>query len=117
MLYSMFQIKSSCWVILCSLYPVNNSWSFCYKPLGIQQRLTESQKIHVSSHDGLPNFLTSNMLNIRPRIFQNGDRVARTCLSLIKHYICQVIGLLFSNWSLFTTYTIAGNHRFLRRLL
>ena len=71
--------------------------------LSIPQRVTESQNVHLSSHDGLPNFLTSNMLHIGPRIYLSGDRVAGICPSLSKYYICQVIGLLFSDWSLFTT--------------
>ena len=69
----------------------------------IPQRVTESQKVHISSHHGLPNFLTSNMLHNGPRISLSGDRVAGICLSLTKYYICQVIGLLLSDWSPLTT--------------
>ena len=28
----------------------------CYKPLGILQRVTKSQKVHISSHDALQKF-------------------------------------------------------------
>ena len=34
------------------------SLHFCYKPFKIPQRVTKSQKIHISSHNGLQNFLT-----------------------------------------------------------
>ena len=57
----------------------------CYKPLVRPQRRTESQKVHISSHDGFSNFITSTMLNIGPRIPQSGDRVAEIRLSLTKY--------------------------------
>ena len=96
----MFPIKSNRFVMLCSHSTINDSSGLCYKLLCIPQMVTEIQKVHISIHDGLPNFLTPNMLNIGPRI---GDRVAGICLSLTKYYICQVIGLVFSDWNLFTT--------------
>ena len=38
-------------------HPAVNTLPFtlqlCYKPLGIQQRVTKSQKVHISSHDVL----------------------------------------------------------------
>ena len=42
----------------------------CYKHLGILQRVTKNQKIHLSKHDGFQNFITStfnhvyNILNV-----------------------------------------------------
>ena len=57
----------------------------CYKPLGILQRVTKSHKVHISSHDGLQNTITSTLLNIGPRVFQSGDRVAGICPSVSKH--------------------------------
>ena len=33
-----------------------------YKPLGILQRVTKSQKVHMSSHDGLQKTITSTLL-------------------------------------------------------
>ena len=52
--------KRNPWVIFCSHWPIND-WSsclpftlqLCYKPLGILQRVTKSQKVHISSHDVL----------------------------------------------------------------
>ena len=44
------------------------TWPFtlqlCCKPLVILQRVTKSWKAHISSHDGLQNFLTSTFLTI-----------------------------------------------------
>ena len=44
----------------------------CYKPLGILQRVTKSQKVHISNHDGFQKTITSTLLNIGPRVFQSG---------------------------------------------
>ena len=85
------------------VYTLPFTLQLCYKPLGILQRENNSQKVHISSHDGLPNFITSTLVNIGPRVLQSGNRVAGICHSLTKYQICQVIGLLFSECSSFTT--------------
>ena len=46
-----------------------------YKPLGILQRVAKSLKVHFSGHDGLQNFTTLSLLNIGPRVPQNGNGV------------------------------------------
>ena len=40
----------------------------CYKPLGKLQRVTKTQKVHFSSHDGLQDFITSTLVTIGPRV-------------------------------------------------
>ena len=70
-------------IMLCSHCPINNSiytipftlhlWQ---KPLDILQRVTKSEKINTSSHDGLQNFITSNFYDIGHRVFQRRSRVA-----------------------------------------
>ena len=57
----------------------------CYRPLGILQRVSESQKVHFSSHDELKNFITSTLVNIGPRVFQGGERIKGICPSLTKY--------------------------------
>ena len=52
---------------------------------GIPQKITKCQKVHVSSHDGLPNFITSTLLNIGPRVSQSGDRVVEIHVFLTKY--------------------------------
>ena len=42
--------------------------SAMYKPLGILQRVTKSQKVHISSDDGFSNFITSTLLKIGLRV-------------------------------------------------
>ena len=34
-------------------YTLPFTLQLCYKPIGILQRVTKSQKVHISSHDGL----------------------------------------------------------------
>ena len=68
-----------------AVYTLLFTLQLCYKPLGILQRVTKSQKAHISSHDGLKNFLTSNFLTIGPRVSESGDRVTKICSSLTKY--------------------------------
>ena len=46
----------------------------CYKPPGILQRVIKSQMVHISSHDGFQNFITSNLLTISPRFSTVGTQ-------------------------------------------
>ena len=68
-----------------AIYTLPFTLQLCYKPLGILQRVTKSQKAHISSHDGLSNFLTSLFLTIAPRVSKSGDRVTEICSSLTKY--------------------------------
>ena len=36
-----------------AIYTLPFSLQLCYKPLDMLQRVTKSQKVHISSHDGL----------------------------------------------------------------
>ena len=54
--------KGNPWVMLCWHCPINDSsgclhitvtLQLCYKPLGILQGVTKTQKVHISSHDVL----------------------------------------------------------------
>ena len=61
--------KRDSWIMLCSHSPTNYSSGYLNNtvysavmlqaPLGILQRVTISQKIHISSHNALQNFITS----------------------------------------------------------
>ena len=86
-----------------AVYTLLFTLQLCYKPLGILQRVTKSQKAHTSSHDELENFLTSNFLTIGSRVFKSGNKVTKICSFLTKYYICQAIVLLFSGCSPFIT--------------
>ena len=47
-----------------------------YKPLDIMQGVAKSPKVHISSHNGFQNLITSTLLNIGPSVSQSGKRVA-----------------------------------------
>ena len=56
----------------------------CYKPLSILQRVTQSQKVHISCHDWLQNFITSALIKICPRVSQSMKGVTGILPCLIK---------------------------------
>ena len=51
------------------IYILPFTLQLCYKPLGILQRLTKSEKVHISSHDELQNFHNINFAWHRSRDF------------------------------------------------
>ena len=46
------------------VYTLPFTLQLCYKPLGILQKVTNSQKIHISSHDALENFIRSTFHHV-----------------------------------------------------
>ena len=68
-----------------AVYTLPFNLQLCYKLSGILQSVTKSQKVHISSHDGLQNFITSTLLTIGPRICQSGDAVTEICPSFTKY--------------------------------
>ena len=76
--------KKNPWAMLCPHCPINDPSRYwhntvylhlCYKPLGILQRVTKSRKVHVSSHEGLKNFIRPILLDADPKVSQRGIRV------------------------------------------
>ena len=51
------------------VYTLPFTLQLCYKSLGILQRVTKSQNVHISSHGELQNFITSTLLGIGPEVF------------------------------------------------
>ena len=68
-----------------ALYTLLFTLQLCYKPLGILQRVTKSSMAHISSHDGLKNFLASTFLTIGPGVSKSRDRVKEICSSFTKY--------------------------------
>ena len=73
------------WAMLCSHCPINDLSAIytipfilqlCYKPLGILLRVTKSQKVHISNHDGLENLHNVNFFWHRSQVSQRWNRVA-----------------------------------------
>ena len=59
-----------------AIYTLPFTLQLCYKPLGILQKVTKSQKVHISDHDGLENLHNINFFDIGQRVSQRGNRVA-----------------------------------------
>ena len=59
------------------IYTTPFTLQFSYKSLGILQRVTKSQKVHISDHDGLENLHNINFFDIGQMVSQRGNRVAR----------------------------------------
>ena len=47
-----------------AIYTLLFTLQLCYKPLGILQRVTKSQKVHISSHDKLQKLHNKVPMNI-----------------------------------------------------
>ena len=59
-----------------AIYTLLFTLQVCYKTLGIALRVTRSEKVYISSHDGLRNVITLTFLNISPMVSQSEYRVA-----------------------------------------
>ena len=59
-----------------AIYITPFTLQLCYKPLDILQRVTKSQKVHISGHDGLGNLHNINFFDIGQRVSQRRNRVA-----------------------------------------
>ena len=51
-----------------AIYILSFTLQLCYKPLGILQGVTKSHKVHISSDDGLPNFIASTLPKAGSRV-------------------------------------------------
>ena len=59
-----------------AIYTLPFTLQLCYKPLGILQRVTKSQKVHILSHDVLQKLHNTNMLallDIGPEVFSERE--------------------------------------------
>ena len=59
-----------------AIYTLPFTLKLCYKPLGILQRVTKSQKVHTSSHDGLQKLHNINLTFSRSQGFPGWSGVA-----------------------------------------
>ena len=59
-----------------AIYTTPFTLQLCHKPLGILQRVTKRQKVHISNHDGLENLLNINFFDTGHKVSQKGNRVA-----------------------------------------
>ena len=60
-----------------AIYTTPFTLQLCYKPLGILQRVTKSQKVHISNHDGLENLHNINFFWHRSQGFPEREQSSR----------------------------------------
>ena len=94
-----------------AIYTLPFTLQLCYKPLGILQRVTKSQKVHISNHNGLEKLHNINFVWHREQGFPEREQNSRNFplpqssflrtinLLLFKRFS----GLLFSDYHLFIT--------------
>ena len=63
-----------------AIYTLPFTLQLCYKPLGILQRVTKSQKFHTSSHDGLQKLHNINIALSRSQGFPGWEWSSRNLL-------------------------------------
>ena len=63
-----------------AIYTLPFTLQLCYKPLGILQRVTKSQKVHTSSHDGLQKIHNMNLALSSSQGFQGWEWSSRNLL-------------------------------------
>ena len=61
-----------------AIYTLPFTLQLCYKPLGILQRVTKSQKVHISSHDGLKKTSQHKFAWHRPQSFPEKGQSSRS---------------------------------------
>ena len=97
--------KRSPWVTFRSHCPINDylhpaiyttplTLQLCYKHLGILQRVTKSQKVHISDHDGLENLHNINFFWYRSEGFPEREQSGRN-FPLPQSSFLRTIDLLF----------------------
>ena len=69
-----------------AIYTLPFTLQSCYKPLGTLQGVTMSQKVHISSHDGLKKLHSININDIGLKASQRRSRVADISPSPIKYF-------------------------------
>ena len=95
-----------------AIYKTPFTLQLCYKPLAILQRVTKSQNVHISSHDGLESFITSALFDAGHSVSQRGSRVAG-----IFHFLRQILWeqylLFFIQWVYYSVTAILLPHKYL----
>ena len=79
-----------------TIYTTLFTLQLCYKPLGILQRVTKSQKLHISNHDGLDNILSINFFWHRSQGFPEREQISRNS-PLPQSSFLRTIDLFFFN--------------------
>ena len=78
-----------------AIYTIPFTMQLCYKPLGIMQTVTKSQKVHILNHDGLEKLHNINFVwHSRSQGFPEREQNSRN-FSLPQSSFLRTIDLLF----------------------
>ena len=77
-----------------AIYTIPFTLQLCYKFLGILQRVTKSQKVHISNHDGLENLHNISFVWHRSQRFPKREQNSRN-FPLPQSSFLKTIDLLF----------------------
>ena len=77
-----------------AIYTTPFTLQLCYKPLGILQKITKSQKVDISNHDGLENLHNINFFRHRSQGFSEREQSSRN-FPLPQSSLLRTIDLFF----------------------
>ena len=99
-----------------AIYTILFTFQLCYKPLGILHRVTKSQKVHISNHDGFKKFHNFNFVWYRSQDLLEREQSSKNfplpqsiflrTIDLL--FFKQIVRFLFSDYHLFIKY-LQGN--------
>ena len=81
-----------------AIYTTPFTLQLCYKPLGILQRVTKSQKVHISNHDGLQKLHNINFAWHWIQGFPERKQISRNFPLLQSIFLKTKDLLLFIQW-------------------
>ena len=96
-----------------AIYTLPFTLQLCYKPLGILQRVTKSQKVHISSHDGLQKLHNINFVWHWSQGFQERKHNSRNFPLLWSIFLRTIDLLLFIQWAYYSLTAIHSPHKYL----
>ena len=81
-----------------AIYTTPFTLQLCYKPLGILQRVTKSQKVHISSYDGLQKLHNIIFVWYRSQGFPEREQSSRNVPLLQQNFMRTIDLLFFIQW-------------------
>ena len=96
-----------------AIYTLPFTLQLCYKPLDILQRVTKSQKVHISSHDGLQKLHNINFVWCRSQGFPERDQSSRNFPLLQSNFMRTIDLLFFIEWVYYSDCHIHSPYKYL----
>ena len=100
-----------------AIYKIPFILLLCYKPLGILQWVTKSQKFHISSPGGLPKLHNINFVWHRSQGFPEREERSRDFPLSQSNFLRTTDFLFFKQWVYYCLTAIHSLHKYLQRTL